>query len=53
VLWYVAALPLGVAYHEQQYNALMAEHGILATTSEAQADLASRIAAATPPATRS
>jgi histidine triad (HIT) family protein len=52
VHWHIAALPPGVPYHEQQYHALMAEHGILATTPEAQAELAARIAAEMPPASR-
>jgi histidine triad (HIT) family protein len=52
VHWHIAALPPGVPYHEQQYHALMAEHGILATSPDAQAELASRIRAAMPPAAR-
>jgi histidine triad (HIT) family protein len=48
VHWHIAALPPGVPYREQQYHALMAEHGILATTPQAQADLAARIAAEMP-----
>lgn len=50
VHWHIGALPPGVAYHEQQYHALMGEHGILAPTAEEQSDLASRIRAAMPPA---
>ncbi len=53
VHWHIAALPPGVPYHEQQYHALMSEHGIPATTPDAQADLASRIAAETPTTSRS
>src|SRR4051794_37525077 len=48
VHWHIAALPPGVPYREQQYHALMAENGILATTPQTQADLAARIAAAMP-----
>ena len=48
VHWHIAALPPGIPYREQQYHALMAEHGILATTPQTQADLAARIAAAMP-----
>jgi len=45
VHWHVAPLPPGVPYAEQQYRALMAEHGILPFTAAEQADLATEIAA--------
>ncbi len=41
--WHVAALPPGVPYEEQQYRALMAEHGILAVSDAGQKALAGRI----------
>jgi diadenosine tetraphosphate (Ap4A) HIT family hydrolase len=46
VHWHVAPLPPGVPYERQQFHAVMAEHGILAIASEAQAALAARIRAA-------
>ncbi len=48
VHWHLAALPPGVPYREQQMHALMAEHGVIATTPEGQADLARRIREALP-----
>src|SRR5262245_26714570 len=44
--WHVAPLPRGVPYEEQQFRALMVEHGIVQLTREEQADLAERIRAA-------
>jgi len=41
--WHVAPLPPGVPYDEQQFHALMAEHGVLAVTDADQAALAERI----------
>jgi diadenosine tetraphosphate (Ap4A) HIT family hydrolase len=41
--WHLAPLPPGVAYEQQQYHALMAEHGVLAVTDQQQAELATRI----------
>jgi histidine triad (HIT) family protein/ATP adenylyltransferase len=46
VHWHVAPLPPGVPYEQQQYHALMAEHGILDQTPEEKAELAERIRAA-------
>jgi histidine triad (HIT) family protein/ATP adenylyltransferase len=41
--WHVAPLPPGVPYEQQQYYALMAEHGVLDIPDQDQADLAVRI----------
>jgi histidine triad (HIT) family protein/ATP adenylyltransferase len=41
--WHLAPLPPGVPYEQQQYYALMAEHGVLAVSDEQQAGLAERI----------
>lgn len=46
VHWHVAALPPGVPYEQQQFHALMAEHGVLSTSDEEQAELAARLHAA-------
>jgi len=46
VHWHVAGLPAGVPYREQQFHALMTEHGIVPTTRESQAALARELAAA-------
>ena len=44
--WHVAALPPGVPYEQQQYHALMAEHGIIEHTPEEAAALAATIRSA-------
>lgn len=41
--WHVVALPKGVPYEQQQYHALMAEHGVLAFSEAEMADMAARI----------
>lgn len=41
--WHVAPLPKGVPYHQQQYHALMAEHGVLKLSDEEMAGSADRI----------
>jgi len=41
--WHLAPLPPGVPYDQQQYHALMAEHGVLDVSEQQQADLADRI----------
>ena len=41
--WHLAPLPPGVPYEQQQYYALMAEHGVLDVSEQEQADLAARI----------
>ena len=41
--WHVAALPPGVPYNEQQFHALMTEHGVLDLDDDTQASLARRI----------
>ncbi len=46
VHWHVAPLPPGVPYEQQQFHALMAEHGILELTPAQTAELAGRIRAA-------
>lgn len=46
VHWHIAPLPPGVPYEQQQYHALMAENGLIATTPEAKAELARQIGAA-------
>lgn len=43
VHWHVAPLPPGVPYERQQYNALMAENGILDIDDERQRSLAAAI----------
>jgi diadenosine tetraphosphate (Ap4A) HIT family hydrolase len=43
--WHVAPLPPGVPYEQQQFYALMSEHGILDVTPESQTALAARIRA--------
>ncbi|MEV6816748.1 HIT family protein [Micromonospora sp. NPDC051296] len=43
VHWHVAPLPPGVPYDEQQYHALMAEHGIVPQTPQQVAELGARI----------
>lgn len=45
VHWHIAPLPAGVPYEQQQYYALMAENGLIATTPDEKADLAARIRA--------
>jgi len=45
VHWHVAPLPPGVPYREQQYAALMHEHGYLDVAPDEEAALAGRIAA--------
>ena len=44
--WHVAPLPPGVPYEEQQYHALMAEHGVVPQTPGQVAELGARIRAA-------
>ncbi|HEY6596076.1 MAG TPA: HIT family protein [Asanoa sp.] len=46
VHWHVAPLPPGVPYGEQQFHALMAEHGLVRVTEESQRTLAARLAGA-------
>jgi diadenosine tetraphosphate (Ap4A) HIT family hydrolase len=41
--WHLAPLPPGVPYEQQQYHALMAEHGVLNISDQEQSDLAARI----------
>lgn len=41
--WHVAGLPPGVPYEQQQYHALMAEHGVLAATPRETEELAARL----------
>lgn len=41
--WHLALLPFGVPYDQQQFHAVMAEHGGLAVDDTAQAALAQRI----------
>jgi diadenosine tetraphosphate (Ap4A) HIT family hydrolase len=41
--WHLAPLPPGVPYEQQQYHALMAEHGVLDVSEQEQAGLAARI----------
>jgi diadenosine tetraphosphate (Ap4A) HIT family hydrolase len=43
--WHVAPLPPGVPYEQQQFHALMSEHGVLDVTPESQTALAARIRA--------
>jgi diadenosine tetraphosphate (Ap4A) HIT family hydrolase len=43
VHWHVAPLPPGIAYHEQQFAALMHENGYFDVALDEQAALASRI----------
>jgi len=44
--WHIAPLPPGVPYEQQQYCALMTEHGVLDISDHEQADLASRLRSA-------
>jgi len=46
VHWHIAPLPPGVPYDEQQYHALMAENGVVATTRDETARLGAAIRAA-------
>ncbi|MFC4494301.1 HIT family protein [Streptomyces ovatisporus] len=41
--WHIAGLPHGVPYGQQQFHALMTEHGVLSTTPQETADLAARL----------
>lgn len=41
--WHLAPLPPGVPYEQQQYYALMAEHGVLDVSEQEQSSLAARI----------
>ena len=41
--WHLAPLPFGVPYDQQQFHAVMAEHGVLAVDDAVQAALAQRI----------
>src|SRR5262249_50649228 len=43
--WHVAPLPPGIQYRQQQYHALMAEHGIIPWDSRRAATLGARIRA--------
>jgi len=43
--WHVAPLPPGVPYEQQQFHALMTEHGVLDVTAESQTALAAAIRA--------
>jgi diadenosine tetraphosphate (Ap4A) HIT family hydrolase len=43
VPWHIAPLPTGVPYEQQQYQALMAENGILECSPEHTAELGARI----------
>jgi len=44
VHWHIAPLPPGVAYEDQQYAALMHEHGYLDVPLDEQIELARRVA---------
>lgn len=44
--WHVVPLPRGVPYEQQQYHALMAEHGVLQVSDAEMAKAAATIAAA-------
>lgn len=46
VHWHVAPLPPGTPYERQQFHALMAEHGVLALSTEQSKQLAARIRSA-------
>jgi histidine triad (HIT) family protein/ATP adenylyltransferase len=46
VHWHVAPLPPGVPYRDQQFHALMTEHGVLDVPDAEQRKLAARIRAA-------
>jgi diadenosine tetraphosphate (Ap4A) HIT family hydrolase len=46
VHWHVAPLPPGTPYERQQFSALMAEHGVLALSTEQSEQLAARIRSA-------
>jgi diadenosine tetraphosphate (Ap4A) HIT family hydrolase len=41
--WHLAPLPAGVPYEQQQYHALMTEHGVLNVTDQQQAELAAQV----------
>ena len=41
--WHVVPLPKGIPYEEQQYHALMAEHGVLSFSETEMAAMATRI----------
>ncbi|MGW9196706.1 HIT family protein [Micromonospora chersina] len=41
--WHLAPLPPGVPYHQQQFHAVMAEHGVLRVNDNGQAALAEHI----------
>lgn len=45
VYWHVAPLPHGVPYEQQQFHALMTEHGVLHVEEQELADLATRLRA--------
>jgi histidine triad (HIT) family protein/ATP adenylyltransferase len=45
VHWHVAPLPPGTPYHQQQYHALMAEHGIIRLDAGQTAALGARLRA--------
>ncbi|MGW6485584.1 HIT family protein [Streptomyces sp. NPDC055056] len=44
--WHIAALPPGVPYLEQQFHALMTEHGVLTLSPEQAASMAGRLSEA-------
>jgi diadenosine tetraphosphate (Ap4A) HIT family hydrolase len=46
VHWHVAPLPPGTPYEQQQFQALMAEHGVLALSREQSEELAARLRSA-------
>ena len=46
VHWHIAPLPPGTPYERQQFHALMAEHGVLALSTEQSEELAARIRSA-------
>ncbi|MCQ8773163.1 HIT family protein [Streptomyces telluris] len=41
--WHIAGLPPGVPYDQQQFHALMSEHGVLTYTSEQRAEMAAHL----------
>ncbi|MFC5144701.1 HIT family protein [Streptomyces aureoversilis] len=41
--WHIAGLPPGVPYNQQQFDALMSEHGVLEYTPEQRAEMAARL----------
>ncbi|MFD4131394.1 HIT family protein [Streptomyces goshikiensis] len=41
--WHIAALPPGVPYEQQQFHALMTEHGVLSVPPQETAEMAARL----------